>query len=131
MNTTTADATKRTAKVAPRMVYWRPTRAVPRPSIRRFGPSTTVVGPGAPRAAGLAGTAAGLGAALGTGFGACGAGAMLLLLSVLVGSLRNAINLSLNSRYVRCALGAHMQKLVVRDERADVQLVPQAPILVA
>src|SRR5712692_4408650 len=103
MNTTTADATKRTAKVAPRMVYCRPTRTVPRPSNRRFGPSATVVGPGpgAPRIAGLAGTAAGLGAALGTGFGACGAGAMLLLLSVFVGSLRNAINLSLNSRYVR------------------------------
>src|SRR5712691_10597915 len=99
MNTTTADATKRTAKVAPRIVYCRPTRTVPRPSIRCFGPSRTVVGPGgAPRTAGLAGTAAGLGAALGTGFGACGAGAMLLLLSVLVGSLRNAINLSLSSR---------------------------------
>src|SRR6266545_8357422 len=97
MNTTTADATKRTAKVAPRTVYCRPTRTVPRPSIRRFGPSATVVGPGAPRTVGL-GTAAGLGGALGSGFGACGAGAMLLLLSVLVGSLRNAINLSLSSR---------------------------------
>src|SRR5947209_20361091 len=98
MNTTTADATKRIAKVAPRTVYCRPTRAVPRPSIDRFGPSSTVVGPGAPRTAGLTGTAAGLGAALGSGFGACGAGALLLLLSVLVGSLRNAINLSLSSR---------------------------------
>src|SRR6266702_4008484 len=125
MNTTTADATKRTAKVAPRTVYCRPTRTVPRPSIRRFGPSETVVGPGALRTAGLAGTAAGLGAALGTALGAGGAGATLLLFSVLVGSLRNAINLSF-SRYIRCALGTHMQKFVVRDERADVQLVPVA-----
>src|SRR2546425_13197406 len=101
MNTTTADATKRTAKVAPRMVYCRPTRTVPRPGIRRFGPSATVVGPGAPRTAGLTGTAAGLGAALGSGFGACGAGAIPLLLSVLVGRLRNAINLSLTSRQLR------------------------------
>src|SRR5438876_202183 len=99
MNTTTADATKRIAKVAPRTVYCRPTRAVPRPSIRRFGPSCTVVGPGAPRTAGLAGTAVGLGTALGDAsllvsvspgnltnpaFDACGAGAMLLLISVLL-----------------------------------------------
>src|SRR2546422_7386207 len=98
MNTATEAATKIPRTVGTSVVFCRPARTVPRPGIRRFGLSATVVGPGAPRTAGLTGTAAGLGAALGSGFGACGAGAILLLLSVLVGSLRNAINLSLSSR---------------------------------
>src|SRR5713226_1442222 len=79
-----AAAAKSTANITPRIVYCRPTRAVPRPIIRCFGPSMTVVGPGA-------GFAAGLGTARGIALGACVADNASFLVPVLVGHLRNAM----------------------------------------
>src|SRR6266850_6664084 len=114
-------ATKSTANSAPRTVYCRPTRTAPRPIIRRFGPSMTVVGPGA-------GLAVGLGTALGTALGACVTGVAPFFVSA--GSLRNAMGASC-VRVGVDALGAHVKKIVVRHERTYVQLVPEAAILVA
>src|SRR5256885_39993 len=109
-----AAATKSTANSAPRTVYCRPTRTAPRPIIRRFGPSVMVVGPGV-------GLAAGLGTARGTALGACVAGVAPFLVSILAGSLRNAMGPSC-VRVTGDALSAHLKKIVVRHESADVQL---------
>src|SRR5437016_8324210 len=121
LNTMNAAATKSTANIAPRIVYCRPTRTVPGPATRRFGPSRTVVGPGA-------GLATGRGTARGIALGACVVG-VAPLVPALAGNLRNAIGPSC----VRLpgALGAHLKKIVVRHERAHVQLLPEAAILVA
>src|SRR6266545_5064490 len=117
-----AAATKSTANIAPRTVYCRPTRTVPRPIMRRFGPSATVVGPGA-------GLATGLGTARGIALGACVAGVASFLVPALAGNLRNAIGPSC-VRIGVDALGTHLKKIVVRHERTHVQLVPEAAILV-
>src|SRR5712664_2376149 len=109
-------ATKSTAKSAPRTVYCRPTRTAPRPIIRRFGPSMTVVGPGA-------GLATGLGTARGIALGACVVG-VAPLLPVLAGNLRNAIGPPVFG-LAWMPLGGHLKKIVVHHERAHVQLVPE------
>src|SRR5260370_28994227 len=67
-----------------RAVYGGPTRTVPRPIMRRFGPSMTVVGPGA-------GLATALGTARGIALAACVAGVASLLVAILAGNLRKAI----------------------------------------
>src|SRR5689334_14942937 len=105
------------------MVYCWPTRTAPTPIIRRFGPSMTVVGPGT-------GLMKPLGTAFGIGRGGCGAGAApffiagLLGITVLVGSLRNAMCVSCALVYRGGALGAHVKEVFVRHQGADVQLVP-------
>src|SRR6266513_6163703 len=118
-----AAATKSTANSAPRTVYCRPTRTAPTPIIRRFGPSMTVVGPGA-------GLATALGTARGIALGACGASVASFLVDVLAGSLRNAMGPSC-VRVTGDALGAHLKKIFVHHQSADVQLAPRASIVVA
>src|ERR1700704_3362927 len=102
-----AAATKSTANMAPRIVYCRPTRAVPRPTIRCFGPSMTVVGPGA-------GFAMGLGTARGIALGACVADIASFLAPVLVGNLRNAIDPSC----VRVSVDARARRPPEENRRA-------------
>src|SRR5580765_2116215 len=120
-----AAATNSTAKITPRIVYCWPTRTAPTPTTRRFGPSATVVGPGA-------GLIRALGTALGTTRGPCGAGAApFFTVAVLVGSLRNAIVPPVILGCRGCALRAHVKKILVRHKGAYVQFVPHAAFLVA